>query len=177
MNRTVDETVSLFTSTFGNATTTQETKGTMTKTNTATLPMDDPDLDNNTALFDSVRQIATNIQLLMVRVDGLTAAVGALGAKLDAAPHAAAASAPSHGGGDANGAWQTIFVSDATTVTKPKKNGGGTFTKEVVRLATGKDMDIARGIGIEPFLAKKGNSIEVLVVNNKNGYPEITGWR
>lgn len=201
----------LFNSVFGGSATTsgtvqydarhqQTTGGTMTPAKPAInaapsnpLPLDNSDYSDNQAIYEMLRLVVANQELIKARLDGLTEAAAAHAAALAdvvkaAAAHPAPVAAPAFAGG--GGASVRPFggggVAAAAPVggkrvtwgllglvekTLPKKTGG-TFTKVVAQFSNGYERDVPRQF-IGYFSERQGQEVSFTEGKNAKGYNEI----
>lgn len=163
----------VFDSTAPRTTTRTLVEATVATTKQATIiPMDDPDLTDKEATFQSLRQIIEDQQLIKARLDGLTEALGSIAADVKALatkPVAATTAAPAatvrpFGGGgggstvDATGGQKcTLGLVDLVERVIPK-NGGGTFTVVSANFSNGWQRDVPKRF-IQYFADRVGQEV------------------
>jgi len=146
------------------------------KTNVAALPMDDPDLNDREANFETMRLIVNNQELIKARLDGLSEAIAVAIAKIDAynaAPRAAATGAvAAPNGGTLGGKVQRVGIVSVYEVKAGKPPNQ--FDKTVARLANGKQEDISKkAADVQWFKDHAGQEVDVLFVENAKGYTTL----
>lgn len=153
------------------------TEATVAPAKQAVIPMDDPDLNDREATFQSLRQILENQELIKARLDGITEALGSIATDAKAAatkPAAAAPAAPANAyaaPAPDGGSRQTLWLVDLVPRTIPSRDGG-TFTVTSANFSNGWQRDVPKQF-LNYFTERVGQQVRFVQQKNDRGFWKI----